>query len=485
MAGVKPAVGPSIKIGGKYFILSGSEYTGATQYYIYCLFRHFVDNDYLNRYIIIGYALVAIAFSYLLTKELLNKKSAILIALLLTFSPSFLFYSRGYKGVIFLRTVFASGILYFFYKWYKTQKWRYFYIGSFLVGLGITTRLELAWFPITALLYGIIFQRPLIKELLFKTRGWMNLLISEFLLLLGLAPLILYNFGTKLGTLQRILRNVGTTQYGHSNLTFINNFERRIHNLLTLLDGGNFWETGAEYHNYLMSGTFIISTAILIYLLARRILTKKERDRIISLFFFIITMLALSTFSVTRASNPMHLLVLIPLPYLIIIEVLNRIPSKKLLLLIIVVLLSSDIYVDILYYQKLNETHGVGVFSSRIYELSDYLVLKTKEGKTIVYLDWAFRNSVAAISEGEVKSIDSFGYSKVLPEEYKNRWRKLIKNPDNLYVFHGPKKTIFKGRFEAFSEVVAEQNKKLIMEKEFYEYDNKTPLYRIYSLRPQ
>lgn len=465
------------------FQFIGGEYTGTTQNNIYYFVNHFFHHPLLYRIInvVIG-GVVAVVFFFLVKMFIESSPSAYLITSAFTLSPTFVFYSRVGMHVIFIRILFSTLLFYLFLKYLSSNSFWYLLLFSFFSGWGVATRLELAWIPIATCVYFLIFRRNKIKKIVLSTR--IIGLFSAFII--GLSPFLMYNYHTKLATFKRIGRNLAVTQYGHSNITFIPNLVVRLKNILSLLHGGLFAELGGSFKNYLPASVLIIS---LLAFLVFRLIKKRRRFEIDNfdamgircLLTVVLVTLPLSTFSITGGSNPMHLLVIYPIFYLLIALFLKQAFPKKLWVIIIAFLLlaASNLISVYRYYKILNQTSGVGMFSDKIYELTNYLK-ENKGSRHVYYLDWGIKNNVYVLSEGEIWGEDFFGYTKTLKEDY-YKWPRLLDEAEGeIIVTHAPSKTAFKGRHERLKAFLQSHSKDLILEKRIY--DEGRPLFEVYTV---
>lgn len=129
----------------------------------------------------VAIGMVLIIGSYSLTKELFNKKIALLTALFIAISKWSLIYSR-WGNMNILVPAFVSFIFYFLYKAYKTGKGKYFIIVGVLTGIGLYNYPAFLFVPFTI---GIIFVYFLIFKRTFIVRHikYISLSLVLFLIL--------------------------------------------------------------------------------------------------------------------------------------------------------------------------------------------------------------------------------------------------------------------------------------------------------------
>jgi hypothetical protein len=190
-----------------------------------------------------------------------------------------------------------------------------------------------------------------------------------------------------------------------------------------------------------------------------------------------------------------HILVLLPLPQLVIAAfavnlgaflagnakgqrsartMLRTLP----VLLIVGSIILCDITVDYLYHADLSAGGGSSTFSDAIYRLADYL--KT-EKKSVVAMDWGFRRPLQFLTLEEIDPIEAYGLEAEPGDRFYESLRKLLENPDTLYLFHTQHNTAYPRRDAFMAEILAE-GKTAKLERTFYQRDG-SPVYEVYSVQ--
>jgi len=481
--GERPFVWHPLFILGRWWPLTISPYTGALPVYAQLLFSFLAGGAWFGfRYLDILYALAAICLTYYFTRDFLGRRAALLSTLLLTFMPSFVFYSRVGEHVLFMRVVWSSSLLFCFHRWWKTQRWGYFYAGCLTIGLGLSTRLEMVWWLVALPAYTVLAHRAVLREVWNRMKANVSRdLVGFGCFLLGGGLFLGYNIHSHGGTFAYILDNLSTTWAGRQNVAFIQNLWARVQDLWVLLrgsDGGDFGVHGFYFANELYP--IVFGTALTL-LVARVLLLRWRRNPDRQSEFLMITtglMLALSTFTVS-VLRPMHLLMLMPLPVLIIVRGLDLMRIRAAVVIALAVLVGGDLAVDVQYYRVLSETQGVGLYSAGAIKLVQYL---REEGvRKVIACDWGLLRIVKFLSRGEIGGREIFGYElgyEGVPDSFYQRLRTALQDPENVYLFYAPQFEQFK-RHEAFLRYL--ENQGLSYERVVL-HDTNGPSYYVYRV---
>jgi 4-amino-4-deoxy-L-arabinose transferase-like glycosyltransferase len=277
----------SVTIGGIWFPLTFSPHTGTLTVYIEAAFMAVTGNlRHLDRYLNTGYALVAIVLAYALAARLLGRGYALLLAWILAVLPSFVFWSRVGNHLIFFRSVIGAAFFYLTFRWLDTRENKVLYLLAFVVGLGLSTRIEAAWLAVGFLVLAVIDG---------DCRTAVGLVIrSPRVLLITLASGLIGGFlfvGNQLANnfpiLRQIARNADVTLYGHANTAITTNLSRRAEHIAGLFRGNLFPEYGPTYSNLLWPALLLGSAIFLLYLALPKTAPKlaSEKNRFdVSLF---------------------------------------------------------------------------------------------------------------------------------------------------------------------------------------------------------
>lgn len=243
-------------------LMSSSDYQGITSTYLAIPFFAIGGvNVFSLRLMTVSVGLVAIVLAYFLARAWFGRPVARLTVLMLGLSPSWIFWSR--LGVYVVNEVvpITTGALLAFTHWVRNRPLGTrnipLYVGMFLLGLGLTTKLLFLWVIVAvtvcaAVLYGrqawnsrrALFHNPL---------RWLRTgVLSVAAFCLGALPFLLYNLMTR-GTwllIRGSLTDLSTTSHGVDNTAYLRNLWSEADSLKVVLDGGYFWFQGLAAQTY-------------------------------------------------------------------------------------------------------------------------------------------------------------------------------------------------------------------------------------------
>jgi len=444
---------------------------------------------YVNRIINLIYGLLIIACVYVLAKDLFDRKTALISAVLLILMPTSLRYSR--IDVIYLRALLGIALLAFYVRWYKTGRWIYFYAGSLMVGIGLSTRPEILWVVIALAGYLFLFNWQAIRRILDLIKhSLLNLFVGLISLSLGASIFIAYNLISGGGTIKFFLSLAPTQSMGNLSVfeALARNFNYRLFNLKELLTGrvpfiGVPYLTvaGNDLYVTLFYAAFIIFSLII---LLKRI--RKQPDRSLEFLLVIFSLIFIESMATTSGYAAVHLLYLFPLLPMMISRLISInwlglkgevIASIRTVLAIVVLvsLVYNDISADLDYYRLLDKTGGVGTQSLGVFDLANYL--ETQDHTEVITCDWGLSNILYFVTRGKVDATQIFGYTNPTPPEFYTQIGEKLGEPKNIYIFYDSQFAQFKRR-EDFVRYLTDNG---------YTYtqttlsDKNGPLYIVYS----
>ncbi len=252
-----------IHLFGRDFPVMIGDYWGVTSTYaVLPLFLIFgVDVLPIRLFPILACAL-AVMGSYALGRRLFDRWVGVAMALLLSVSPTFVFWSRVGIYVIAHIVAITLGVMLLYLSWRERPRWWKLLAGSFLAGLGLATKLLFAWFFIAApfaymmvLLHDWLTGRPgnlrsFVADHLRRylpLRRWSDLLVLAIGFGIGAFPVLYYNLISR-GSYYLLRSNLGQTERGVDNLAFYTNIATQLRELRIFLDGGYFWFQGGRLH---------------------------------------------------------------------------------------------------------------------------------------------------------------------------------------------------------------------------------------------
>jgi 4-amino-4-deoxy-L-arabinose transferase-like glycosyltransferase len=474
----------TMEVLGRQVPVMFNPYTGATPIYVQMVMARLPHMEWFAyRLPDIVYALLAIVATYLLVAEVWGITAAWIAALVLAFMPAFVFYSRVGEPWLFLRVVISSTLLLTTYRWWRTGRWGYWYAAAWLAGIGISTRLETLWWIIalpSALLithrraWGIVWGRV--------RAAWWHGAGGVGLALLGASPFLVYNLQTAPNTVHFIRANLRTTFYGEHNAAVVHHLQVRAGHLVTILGGGDgaaFGLAGLGLTNPVHVAIFLVALGSLAAL-AWRARWRGAPLRSIELVLVTLGLLFVMSLFTVSVLRPYHLLMLFPLPALIVARGLLTLRRPWLIALMTTILVLGDLWTDAYYYRTLIRTHGVGLFSSGIFDL--VARLRHDGARSVVACDYGLLPQIVYLSRGQISGQEIFasemGYDAVPPAFY-DALAVSLRNPDRVYLFHAPRYEQYPRRqaFLRYMKALSEPYEERIIS------DRNGPVYYMYLIR--
>jgi len=438
---------------------------------------------------------------YLLAKEAFGRRAAAMATLLLAVNPSFVFWSRQGIFVTNVTATLAAASSLTALRWWRHRRPRDLYVTAFLWGLGIYAKLLFVW--IIGAIIGVCAISQLGRWIGNALRAGSDpssfssgrhspsltsrssslsarrLALSVLCCLFPLTPLILFNFRTG-GTLISIFGNLDSSYYGVRNTAFGANFLERVKQLLALLRGDHFWYLGDGIANgaapWLAIG--LIALLLLISLLGLR---RRPRPSSLISHPWALLSLAFCLLFVVQSSFTVsdlfitHYAILLPFVFLTVgatADGLLRWGGRPLLVPVLVALIwwgAGDLWVTVQYHRALAASGGHAAHSDAIYDLAEYL--DAHDVRSPLVLDWGMEAPLYFLTAGRVQPAEVFGYEQLdAPDAgFVERLRFFLDDPSNVYLFHVPEETVFRGRRQVFDRLAAEAGLVPRVEAVFYE----------------
>jgi 4-amino-4-deoxy-L-arabinose transferase-like glycosyltransferase len=232
--------GASINFFGKSFPLSFCPYHGCIEHYLYLPFiALFGINHISSRIASIFYSILTIIFMFYFLKGFFNTEIAFISSFLLATSLVFILGTRFAILVGSIIPFITMGSLLCLWKWYKNRNVLFFYLGAFLFGIGLNTRIWFVWFLCAVLFASLVFRKELKGTLLLSTKGnvFLKYFLSGPIFIIGVFPMLYYNLTIHFDTVRYCFSKFPITHEGINNTHYLNNLFVRIVNLINLLNG--------------------------------------------------------------------------------------------------------------------------------------------------------------------------------------------------------------------------------------------------------
>jgi hypothetical protein len=263
-------------------LMSSSDYQGVTSTYLVLPFFALGGINVVSlRLMTVTVGLVGVILTYFLARAWFGRGTARLAVLLIAVSPAWVFWSRLGVYVVSQVMPIGAGALLALTRWVRGRplgrRNGALYLGAFLLGLGLTTKLLFLWFIVAVGLTAmILWGRPLWearREWLRQRGRWLkSALVAFFWFVVGASPFLLYNLlsGGTFNLLRHTLSSPGSTSHGVNNSAFLRNLWTEADAFKVLLDGGYFWFQGVQsavYSNPLTPAFFALSALGLVTML--------------------------------------------------------------------------------------------------------------------------------------------------------------------------------------------------------------------------
>lgn len=254
-------------------LMSSSDYQGVTSTYLALPFFMIGGINVVSlRVMTVLVGALAIVLAFFLARSWFGRAEARLTVLLLATSPGWIFWSRLGVYVVSEVVPIATGALLAFTAWVRRRPFGerngQLYLGAFLLGLGLTTKLLFLWFIVAVAVCAIMVwglpvweQR---KEWLQDRAHWLRVaILAGIAFCVGAFPFLLYNLLTR-GTYLVLRQGVSSasTSQGVNNTALLRNLWAEADAFRVLLDGSYFWFQGVfgrVYFNPLTLSVFALS----------------------------------------------------------------------------------------------------------------------------------------------------------------------------------------------------------------------------------
>jgi len=470
----------------------------------------FGANIYTYRLTTILIGALILVFTYLLCRKFFGGRvGAFTVMVLLATDPTFLFFMRDDPSQVTPIMICLVAGLYFVVKWYTTRVPWNLYLGAFLFGLGLWSRLHFIWFLIAAGLASLfIYRREWIK--LAKTQQ-KQLTRGMASFLFGASPFIVFFIATRAAPIRELATVFEHTDAQVDNRRIVENliFQiRHFFNMLygqallkdyTVLPDKESYAAQIDLVSTALPFLFGLSVAYAVYLVVWKKNNLPQWRYILFITLVIGLILVQSVFTVS-GFHSYNLVLIWPLPHIVIGLAVSglsasfalwrgKVGSRALImLLVIVVVLAAWVNLNAVktYYQELQRAGPTMKNSDAIFNLVEYFN-QHAQGKHIVLMDWGIGKSLYALSATDLDLEDAWA-QLLYPAKYDPTWDKLFSREDNLYVFRVARYSMVNfwlgmdGPRIAFEMAMKEKGYFAQLEDQIYQRNGEA-FYEIYTLR--
>lgn len=477
LAGKTPSAMQNITLFGRELPLMMLHHIGPTTIYTsaagFALLGPSVETLRLSQLAVGALALVLL---WLLARLWGGELAAAIAALLCASMPPFIWWSRAGANYTVPLLPFALGMMLALSLWWRGRGAGWLALAALLFGAGVTIKILFVWMLIplgVTVLLGARAARMLAALRALRPAA-LGLVLAAGLL--GLAPLIAHNLPVP-QTFNFILSNAGQTQsYGHDNLNVAANLAVVLADFGAMM-GGNTLHMGVPGTG-LPLGAAALALAFayeLAALLIRRRAPRPGDGVRVFLLACLAGILPASTVS-TSSIGATYVFILVPFAWLLIalalVDASRALKPRRPLVLAIAVtaLVANHAAANVLVLDGLARTGGRGGWSDAIYTL-DAALASDLGGRPIIAMDWGFSRNLEFLSNLKRKPTELFETRPQPSPKFNDASIVALRDPANLYLFHAPAHTFFKGHWEVFAREAQKAHKTLTLAAAFNERD--------------
>ncbi|MCS6849275.1 MAG: glycosyltransferase family 39 protein [Anaerolineae bacterium] len=455
-------------------------YIGPTSIYTslagFTLFGVSVESLRLTQTLI---GLLTLILIWTLARTWFDERVAALAVALAATAPVFVWWHRA--GAFFSSPMLpiALSTVLLLTMWQRAQRSAPLIAACFLFGLGCTTKLLFVWLlgPIALTALIGLSARETVARL--RALSPATLVGCAAAFALGLAPFVIHNI-PELDSFRFIAQNAIRSQlYGHDNLDILNNTAFQAMQLFRLV-GGDTLEFNAPAPP-LLAGVALVASLIYtsVWLWRNRGNSMPTRLPRLFLLLSVAVITPLATFSVT-AIGGRHLFILTPFVILLIASVLAdglrtgmphwvRIATAMATLALVV----NGMIGNLVLLRFLEQTGGRGLWSDALNRVAT-LLESDFAGRPVVAMDWGFERNIALLTQGRVRMREAYEYTRDPSPRFTDTSLVLLREPNNVYLFHSPETTAFGGHWERFERAALKSRMQLVQVAALHERDGVT-----------
>jgi len=482
--------GVGVSLFGRSYPVMRMDYMGSLNGYLTLPFMAVLGPGYLAaRLEPLVFSLITLVLAWVLARRWFGDKVAAITALLLSVSPSFIWFTRQGITVTSVMTVFALG------SWIVLDIWRLqirsrddgrpttddrrivvrrrssvvllALLAGLLLGLGLWAKIVFVWWLVlTGVIGGVWLLRRDNRKTVVGRRS--SVVTSALVLLIGFligaAPFIYYNLaglaqGQPPATFNLLFRALlNPTEYAVSNSNFWANLDKRFQDFAVFLNGSYFWYlANVPYGNVFAVPTFVGSVLIGAALVWSR---ARERGKWLAVLLCVAIYLPMSSFTVSDLWAT-HFFMLLPLPQMLmacaavwlgeavvsgVTRLIERSQAQRpdiqlwvrpvasfgIAALLLAPTFSRDVWVNQQYHAALAETGGAGRFSDAVYKL--VAQLEQNQVAEPIALDWGISQQIRVLTGDRVRPREVFGFTPEPTDEFRQQVRDLLQDSSRQYV---------------------------------------------------
>lgn len=491
--GFQSLLGDYVVLFNKIIPIINGPYTGAVPAYLMFIFSRLFGIGVLSlRLTPIFTSAISLLFIFYFCKMWFGHPVAFVATLLTATNLFFVQYSRVgfYREEIFVMSFFWAG-LFFFVKYSEKQRVSLLYLGFFLFGLGLSSKITFLWYILgMGAAYVLLRKRLHLLVGLNKERSLAALLSF----CLGAFYLILFNLKRGGATVKRLVDSLMySTPAKVNNLAYLTNLQGRIKDLTMLLRGCIYervdWGVAKmsfiEQISPIFVGLALVSfVSVLLFTVFSRNSPKLLRYRVLFFYALYITVFLCTPFTVGNF-HPGHLLVLLPFPFILLALFLDYVwrwtKQKRIVLNILysvflVPILVFNVWMNVHFNIEMKENGGYRRWSTAVYELASYL--QDKRIYTPVTFGFGLKHNIAFLSNCDIIPIQLDENCSL--EYVKEEYRRLSLRKEPIF-FLTKNSEDYMPNLNLFMRLVVRDGKKKTLDKVFLNRAGKS-VYWLYKI---
>ena len=379
------------------------------------------------------WGLLALLLFMLGTRRWLGLPTALVAGALLAFDPTYFFLCTIDWGAAIPSLICRCACLYFAVLWSVRRKaWPAFLVGLF-AGLGLFNKADFAIFLFAVAIAGICCY-SVFKELRFHLA---SIAASGIGFLVAAGPILIklpqiFGFG-----LEAVHRN---------------EFNEKIHALLSLYDGSHFYglmAAGGVFEKMYDSpaggrellGLAVVAAIICFLIIQKRGRSSTDKDRVITFLLLVAFLITIGILLLPYAVRIHHAVLVFPLPQMIVGAVavllwqrVSTLTVRVLIGLAGLIVIASQWHAIAATESLLHQTGGRGRWSSSFDAFCQEI--RHRSDLKIVSLDWGFNEQLIFLTDGPRLSEPFWNFHQAPPM--------LSIDPDIIYLAHPAKYSVFR-----------------------------------------
>ena len=399
---------------------------------------------------------VTLVLLWVVTRTWVDQTAAAFTVLLCATCPPFVWWTRagGHWNALLLPCslgMFLAGR----YAWcYRKARW--FGVTGLCAGLGVTTKILFVWwvFPIAVTAWWV--NRTQDGDSRWRWVSWRHGVAAVVGLIVGVWPLLLYNW-PDLPTLRFILRNLVTTElYGYTNLDLGPHVASQWMGWMRTMGGDTFDYSGRP--GLPVGSVLMVWSAVVTVWALWRCRRDMQPDALDTarVFLVVAVFIMVPVSAVTTSHNgPGYLLLLVPAAWMLVGMALRDAAQatgghwsvrwlRTLIVVVGVATIGYQAVMNVRVIHALQRTGGRGMWSDAVARLA--VVLENEfPGRQVVAMDWGIARNLVVLTDGRLRPSEPYDRRSAPLAGAELACATLLADPSNVYVYHAAPHVAFPG----------------------------------------